>query len=120
MGFSAEEAYQFCTLFHEYVIAPNCYKDNYLHEEPVHEVYISDFYMDVYEVTNAEYEQCVTERACDPPLQVNSNQYSKYYGSEYFMNYPVINVNWEMANTYCEWRGGACPQKRSGKRLRVE
>jgi len=109
MGSSVANAYEICTLFQEHEIALSCSKDDYLHEAPTHDVGLSNYYMDVYEVSNAQYAACVTEGKCVPPLLLDSNMYSNYYGREYFTNYPMINVNWQMAETYCEWRGARLP-----------
>jgi formylglycine-generating enzyme required for sulfatase activity len=78
-------------------------------EQPVHMVYLDAFYIDRYEVTNALYKDCVDAGACQPPQSIGSSTRSAYYGSPDFDNYPVIYVDWNMAKTYCEWRGGGLP-----------
>jgi formylglycine-generating enzyme required for sulfatase activity len=78
-------------------------------ERPVHQVYLDAFYMDMYEVTNAAYRACVSAGVCTPPHDTSSATRSIYYGNSQYDNYPVIYVDWEQANTYCEWRGGSLP-----------
>jgi formylglycine-generating enzyme required for sulfatase activity len=78
-------------------------------EKPAHEVYLDAFYMDKYEVTNKLYKACVDAGACQPPLDFNSFTRSSYYGNPDFENHPVIYVDWNMAKTYCEWRGAQLP-----------
>ena len=78
-------------------------------EKPVHEVYLDTYYMDVYEVTNAAYKMCVDNGVCSPPSITNSNARVTYYGNSRFDNYPVIYVDWNMANLYCKWRGSRLP-----------
>jgi formylglycine-generating enzyme required for sulfatase activity len=74
-------------------------------EKPVHTVSVGNFYMDVYEVTNQLYKACVEAGKCTEPLHT-TKLYSKSYA-----NYPVVYVNWEQAQTYCEWRGGRLPSE---------
>ncbi len=75
----------------------------YRSERPAHMVELSDFYIDKYEVTNEQYSVCVNDLVCDLPTNSNA-----YINSRY-SDYPVIFVNWEMAETFCEWRGGRLP-----------
>ena len=78
-------------------------------EKPAHEVYLDAFYIDKYEVTNKLYKACVDAGTCQPPLDFSSATRSSYYGNSQFDNYPVIYVGWNMAKTYCEWRGAQLP-----------
>jgi len=78
-------------------------------EKPVHQVYLDAFYMDIYEVTNTAYKSCVTAGSCTPPRRTESSTRSSYYGNSEFDDYPVIYVDWNQANTYCEWRGVSLP-----------
>jgi formylglycine-generating enzyme required for sulfatase activity len=78
-------------------------------EMPVHTVYLDAFYMDVYEVSIARYAECVSAMACQPPPDSSSSTRSSYYGNPRYADYPVIRVDWDMAKTYCEWRGGELP-----------
>lgn len=79
------------------------------YEQPVHQVYLDAFYMDIYEVTNAAYKACVEEGVCTPPHNTSSSMRDSYYGNSEFDNYPVIYVGWNQANAYCEWRGASLP-----------
>ena len=78
-------------------------------EKPAHQVYLDAFHIDKYEVTNKLYKACVDAGACQPPLDFKSFTRSIYYGNPQFDNYPVFNVDWNMAKTYCEWRGAQLP-----------
>jgi formylglycine-generating enzyme required for sulfatase activity len=77
----------------------------YENERPVHTVYLDDFYIDKYEVTNASYKACVDASACQPPNQTSSFTRDSYFGNSEYDNYPVVFVDWEDARSYCQWRG---------------
>jgi eukaryotic-like serine/threonine-protein kinase len=78
-------------------------------EQPVHRVYLDAFYIDVYEVTNRLYKQCVDAEKCKPPAIFSSFTHSSYFGDSEFDNYPVTYIGWEDAKTYCEWVGKRLP-----------
>jgi formylglycine-generating enzyme required for sulfatase activity len=77
----------------------------YENERPVHKVYLDDFYIDKYEVTNALFKACVDEGECQPPERTSSSTRASYFGNPEFDSYPVIFVSWENARDYCQWRG---------------
>jgi len=41
---------------------------------------------------------------CQQPIKTNSQTHSDYFENPEFDDYPVIYVDWNMANTFCEWR----------------
>ncbi|HPL82143.1 MAG TPA: SUMF1/EgtB/PvdO family nonheme iron enzyme, partial [Anaerolineaceae bacterium] len=77
--------------------------------KPVREVYLDAYWIDRYEVTNAQYALCVEAKACDGPIGENSYTRAGYYRDSQYANYPVISVDWRRANAYCEWVGGSLP-----------
>ena len=78
-------------------------------ENPVHEIFLDEFYMDVYEVTNEHFAECVDDGICNPPPSSGSFTREAYYGNPEFANYPVIYISWEQAALYCNWRGARLP-----------
>lgn len=74
-----------------------------LDEQPVHEVYLDTYYIDKYEVTNALYKVCVDGGVCPWPTNRDYIRYRRV------QTYPVNFVTWDMAKTYCEWRGARLP-----------
>ncbi|OQX65071.1 MAG: hypothetical protein B5M51_01800 [Anaerolinea sp. 4484_236] len=77
-------------------------------EEP-HQVFLDDYYIDKYEVTNGDYATCIADEACAPPINTGSYARKEYYEINEYSNFPVIYIDWEMANAYCEWRGARLP-----------
>ena len=81
-------------------------------EKPQHRVFLDEYYIDVYEVTNAFYTACVTAGECASPVGGNSSRtHNNYYNSSVFEDYPVVNVDWNQAADYCVWRGSRLPSE---------
>jgi formylglycine-generating enzyme required for sulfatase activity len=76
---------------------------------PEHIVTLSAFWIDVCEVTNAEWMECVDAGACSPPEWSFSYTREEYYGNPLYDDYPVIRVNWLLADEYCRWAGKRLP-----------
>jgi serine/threonine-protein kinase len=69
---------------------------------------LESFYIDRYEVTNYLYSLCVSDGGCDSPANHQLGDYD-YYGNSQYDNYPVVWVNFDMAQTYCKWRDARLP-----------
>jgi formylglycine-generating enzyme required for sulfatase activity/nucleotide-binding universal stress UspA family protein len=74
-----------------------------------HAVALDSFRIDKYEVTNSQYQQCVTAGACDSPKQRSSYTRDSYYGDSAYDDYPVVYVDQYRADAYCAWAGGRLP-----------
>ena len=69
-------------------------------ERPSHIVYLTPYYIDKYEVTNARYRECVEAGVCSDPASLSTYFRS---GTE---NWAVNYVSWRQAKTFCQWDGG--------------
>ena len=78
-------------------------------EGPIHDVTLSPYYIDQYEVTNAQWLACVSAGGCADPDVTTAYDGTPYYGVAAFDNYPVVNVTWYEADAYCQWRGARLP-----------
>jgi serine/threonine-protein kinase len=72
--------------------------------KPEHAVRVSDFFLDINEVTNEEYQRFVKEKNYPAPPHWKNNQYKP--GTS---NGPVVNVSWSDAKAYAEWAGKRLP-----------
>lgn len=81
-------------------------------QQPAHLVSTNGFWMYQYEVTNAQYLQCVNDGRCEVPVRTTFS-YEKipneYFDKSEFVDFPVIYVGWDKAAAYCEWAGGRLP-----------
>jgi formylglycine-generating enzyme required for sulfatase activity len=78
-------------------------------EAPEHQVSLDSFFIDQFEVTNAEYRQCVNDGGCSQTSSPDGFTRTGYRDDPAFNTYPVVNVTWEQARAYCRWAGKRLP-----------
>jgi formylglycine-generating enzyme required for sulfatase activity len=84
-------------------------------EKPVRKVYVSAFWIDVYEVTVEEYAACVRAGACKAPGTSGGlcgGEYNNWSGNGPRSGrgrHPVNCVDWNQASAYCGWKGKRLP-----------
>jgi serine/threonine protein kinase len=76
---------------------------------PAQTVKLDAFYIDKFEVTNEMYDACVYAVECRKPQQGGSATRNIYFANPVYAKFPVLYVDWKMANAYCKWRGGRLP-----------
>lgn len=70
---------------------------------------LNDYWIDQTEVTFEMYDICVQSGSCEAE---NASELVRILKSESIastFSYPVVQVNWSMAETYCQWTGGDLP-----------
>jgi len=70
-------------------------------ESPQESVVLDTFYLDTYEVTYAQYQDCVHAKGCSPAGPV----YKDYDGP----GMPMLGLNWFQARDYCHWKNRRLP-----------
>lgn len=86
-------------------------------ERPAHPVYLDAYYLDLTEVTNAQYRACVNAGICAPPARTDCCTENRrfvpiwpdYFDNPEFDNYPALFISWNAASAYCQWRGARLP-----------
>ncbi len=73
-------------------------------ESPEHINRTGAFFIDLYEVTNADYAEFVKATGHEPPFHWNNGKIPE--GKE---NHPVVYVSWFDADAYCRWKGKRLP-----------
>ena len=86
-------------------------------EKPVHTVYVDAFYIDKYEVTNAQYKQFVDANPEWRKQRIPRAYHNGSYLSDWNLNdypigkgeHPVTYVSWYAAMAYAQWAGKRLP-----------
>lgn len=73
--------------------------------QPLHTINLDAFWIDQYEVSNAQFALCVEAKKCRMP---SKQVYIQYFDPAY-ADYPVVYVAWKDALTYCTWAGRTLP-----------
>ena len=67
-------------------------------EQPQHHVYLDEYWIGKYPVTNQQYQVFVNETKKKPPWNWKNDGYPLNK-----RNHPVIEVGWEDARVFCDW-----------------
>ncbi len=76
----------------------------FLSEKPQREVHVDAFYIDKFEVTNAEYQEFIDATGHVAPRHWENRKHPEGEGA-----FPVVYVSWKDANAYCRWAGKRLP-----------
>ena len=86
----------------EFIMGTDDHEQN---ERPAHKVALNDYYIDKFEVTNAQY-----KKFCDEtrrPYPTNPHWDEGYFDNN--PDSPVVGVNWNDAAAYAKWAGKRLP-----------
>ena len=82
---------------------------------PEHDVSLSSYVMDKFEVPVELFEKCMAENVCTnddpekPHFRTNTDSYKCNIGHSGRKNHPANCVTWHGAKAYCEWLGKRLP-----------
>jgi formylglycine-generating enzyme required for sulfatase activity len=91
---------------------PHGDRDGGRDEYPRHDVFVNNFYIDKFELTNGRYLEFVkatNHRIPQNPKNATRNLWQGDTITESLIDRPVINVDWADANDYCQWAGKRLP-----------
>ena len=78
------------------------YTTEFRKEKPQHVVYLGTFYIDVCQVTNAQYKKFMGAAGQPLPSEWDNPNFNA-------PNQPVVGVKWYDAASYAEWAGKRLP-----------
>ena len=76
---------------------------------PLHEVELSAYTIDQFEVSNVQYARCVSAGKCTEPKSLGDVDRPDYYLNPNYADFPVVAVDWTQADAYCRWVDGRLP-----------
>jgi len=84
----------------------------FLDDRPVRKVSLDAYYLDTHEITNQKYAEFLTKNpGQSAPYHWVGGKFPEGSGT-----FPVFNVNWESANSYCAWAGKRLPTEAEWER----
>jgi formylglycine-generating enzyme required for sulfatase activity len=89
----------------------DCRQDWFTSEGPQRTTSVGAFEITKYEITNAQYNLCVSNGPCSPPTRVSTDNSIPNNPSFFTDNYPIVTVTVDDAITFCRWIGGRLPSE---------
>lgn len=92
----------------EFIRGSNVYESN---EKPESRIYLDSYYIDLYEVTNEDFQKCLDSGGCRQCLKTGKcKKITPNYGARYSeASQPVVGLSWYSAKEYCEFLGKRLP-----------
>lgn len=96
----------------EFIMGSNEVKDPQVPDDwrfyPEHKINLPAFYIDKFEVTNAEFLKFTAETGYVSEADKENKSWRLFFSPEK-ANYPVVNVTWNDAAAYAKWAGKRLP-----------
>jgi formylglycine-generating enzyme required for sulfatase activity len=81
-------------------------------EQPAHEVSTRPFWIDKTEVTVAQFKQFLKAKGLKIPGRPSSpSMPGTYFVDHKYDNFPMVDVSWQSADSYCRWAGKRLPSE---------
>ena len=80
-------------------------------EQPVHNVSLTEYYIDKHEVTNTKFARFLSagnDSYYDTKMEIIPSE-DIYIAQLNYENHPVVYIDWYGAKAYCEWEGKRLP-----------
>jgi len=78
-------------------------------EKPMHSVYLDEFWIDKFEVTNADFAKFVEATGYQTDAEKEGLSKNWRDAAEGKDNHPVVYVSWNDAQAFCQWLGKRLP-----------
>lgn len=89
--------------------------DDARNDRPSHRLFLTDYWISVYAVSNFQYARFVGQTRNRPPNKSNWSGAPALWEGLYvppgFFDHPVVCVSWDDARAYAEWAGGQLPSE---------
>ena len=102
MGAPDDWAQEFMDLCLDGPVESSCSPSTFSDLAPPHDVQISTFYLDRFEVSNGDYQRCVWDGRCQSPRFIKKEYLNR-------SDQPVVGVSWHDAVSFCSWAGKRLP-----------
>ena len=121
MGTTAEEMARVYAICNPILGEAECRTLGFESEQPAHDVMLDAYYIDVYEVTNAQLAAFLTEmdnrvgggvpwlEAGDESVRLQRAADGTWQAIPGYADHPATEITWFGAQAFCEWRGGRLP-----------
>lgn len=102
-GVAEAEANSAITVCIQESLGGTCNIEFFNDAEPVEEVTLSPYFIDITEVTNTAYAGCVAAEVCTVPDNII------FYNDPNYAQHPVVHVSYAKAVQFCTWAGKRLP-----------